>query len=130
MESIKQYVSKLNRIDRIILTENIQNSVYCPFRTEKKCLIHEVRPMNCIWTPYQLAQNIYTGEITYCMINEECDFEEKRIKHEIIDANNEFIIAKSNEKDRCYIFLNNFIINYEDSDFKYYNLSEIINQFL
>lgn len=33
--------------------KNFNSKSLCYFRTQDKCVIHEIRPLNCIFTPYQ-----------------------------------------------------------------------------
>ena len=126
---IKDYISTLCAQDKLLLSENINNHIFCPFRTTEKCLIHAVRPLNCLYTPYQLAQNVKTGDIHYSVVDNNCSFTSKEIKgHPLLNSEIPFIQADSFGQPRNYLFLNNFIINYEHSDKKYFPLSELISE--
>lgn len=127
---IKQYLVNLRTSDKEILLNNINNNVYCPFRASEKCIIHEVRPMNCIWTPFQAVQNINNGNIMYSIIDTECKSRSVTLgNHEFINPNFEYIKLPDSDINRHYLFLNYFIVNYENnSNYSYKNLSELINQ--
>lgn len=51
------YLKQCSLEDRLTLKNNIINNRYCPFQFEKKCLIHECRPLNCRWTPFKMQWN-------------------------------------------------------------------------
>lgn len=127
---IKQYLVNIDDSDKNKLLNNISNNVLCPFRTENKCIIHEIRPMNCIWTPFQAVQNVSNGNIFYSIIDKECESRSVVLENqEFFDANIEYVKLPDDEIKRQYLFLNNFIINYENnSNYNYKKLSELINQ--
>lgn len=127
---IKQYLVKLNEHDKKTLLNNFNNNILCPFRAEDKCIIHEMRPMNCIWTPFQAVQNVNNGNIMYSVIDTECKSRLVTLENqEFINSNIEQIELPDSDISRHYLFLNNFIINYENSsNYSYKNLSELINQ--
>lgn len=128
--TIKQYLVNLRDSDKEILLNNISNNVLCPFRAADKCIIHEVRPMNCIWTPFQAAQNVNNGNIMYSIIDSECESKLVTLENqEFVNHNMEYIKLPGCDRKRYYLFLNNFIINYANSsNCSYKNLSELINQ--
>jgi len=127
---IKQHLVNLRDSDKEILLNNINNSVFCPFRAVDKCIIHKVRPMNCIWTPFQAVQNVNNGNIMYSIIDTECESKLVTLENqEFVNPNIEYIKLPDSDIKRYYLFLNYFIINYENnSDYSYKNLSELINQ--
>lgn len=76
---IKEYVQLLSFEEKLILQKNIVNGTQCIFHAEDKCLIHDVRPENCRYTPYQFVVNS-NNILKYSMvrINPEtnrCEFE-------------------------------------------------------
>lgn len=125
-EIIVDFLKDINQEDRLLLQYNIKNNIYCPFHTSDKCIIHDVRPMNCIWTPYQLVQNVHTGTITYSQIDDECNFILKNQNIDSIDVSKKFVGVRYKDSVRYYLFLNDFFINYEHSSFKYISLSKLI----
>lgn len=128
--AIKQYLVNLRGSDKETLLNNINNNIFCPFRTKDKCIIHEVRPMNCIWTPFQAVQNVNNGNIMYSIIDTECKSRLVTLENqEFINPNIEYIKLPDSDIKRYYLFLNYFIINYENnSNCSYKKLSELINQ--
>lgn len=93
--------------------KNFNEGKKCYFRTEECCLIHDIRPLNCIYTPYQVIQNIYNDHILYSAIDDECNFisKEYRIKKQ---APSKKILYLDKEK-RYYLLLNHWYFNYEDN---------------
>lgn len=125
---IKEYIQKLNISDKSALKHNIEHNIFCPFRTSDKCLIHEVRPLNCIWTPFQVIQNIQTNDLTYYISNSSCDFSQTIVKN-FKKNNEEFVLLKSYDKEYYYLLLNDIYIAYiSNSDQPVNNLSDLISQ--
>ncbi len=93
--------------------ENLNLKRKCYFRTESCCLIHDIRPLNCIYTPYQVMQNLYDDHIYYSSIDEECNFETKeyRIKKQVPSRK---ILYLEKEK-RYYLLLNHWYLKYEEN---------------
>lgn len=77
---IKEYIQNLNESDKSDLRYNIEHNIFCPFRASDKCLIHEVRPLNCIWTPFRVLQNLQTNDITFYVSDKFCNFFLKLLK--------------------------------------------------
>lgn len=62
--------------------------------------------MNCIWTPYQLAQNVNTNEIIYSMIDNNCNCKNTTIHSTPLDKTSVFVQADSFNEKRIYLFVN------------------------
>ncbi len=92
--------------------ENLDHNRKCYFRTESCCLVHEIRPLNCIYTPYQVIQNLYNDHISYSSIDEECNFktEDYRMKRQVPSKK---ILYLEKEK-RYYLLLNHWYLHYEE----------------
>lgn len=81
---IKEYVKLLQDEEKLLLSKNITNGIQCIFRTNDKCLIHNVRPENCRYTPYQaLIDN--NNNLIYSMVkvntnSKKCEFKRTSIK--------------------------------------------------
>lgn len=111
---IKKYVQLLSFEEKLILQKNIVNGTQCIFHAEDKCLIHDVRPENCRYTPYQLVVNS-NNILKYSMvrINPEtnrCEFEpvRKRIspqERKMIEQNS-FVLLPNFDSYTKYISLN------------------------
>ncbi len=93
--------------------DNFIHDHKCYFRTEKCCLIHPIRPTNCIYTPYQLIQNRYDNVITYSLMDENCDFITKEMKMEHELEIDEPVIYLEQEKS-YFLFLNHWFEKYEN----------------
>lgn len=125
---IKEYIRNFNESDKAILRHNIKQHIFCPFRTSDKCLIHEVRPLNCIWTPFQVVQNIQSNDLTFYVSNKSCTRFRKIIEN-FPKINDEFVLLKSFGKEYYYLFLNDIFNEYiNNPNFWVKNLSELINQ--
>lgn len=127
---IKAYILKLSTSDKSSLKYNIEHNIFCPFRTSDKCLIHEVRPINCIWTPFQVVQNIQTNDLTYYISNSSCNFSKTIVKN-LKKINDEFVLLKSYNKEYYYLVLNDIYIEFmSNPDQSVENLSNLISQVL
>lgn len=125
---IKEYIQKLNISDKSALKYNIEHNIFCPFRTSDKCLIHEVRPLNCIWTPFQAVQNIQTNDLTFYIPYLDCKYFRKVVKNHL-RVNEEFVKIKIGNKKCYYLFLNDIYIEYiNNTNQPVDNLSNLINQ--
>lgn len=125
---IKEYIQNLNESDKSDLRYNIEHNIFCPFRASDKCLIHEVRPLNCIWTPFQVVQNIQTNNITYYMSNNSCDFSKNMIKN-FNKITDEFVFLESYNTKIYYLFINDIYIEFIKNPNQPVNkLSKLINQ--
>lgn len=111
-----------NRIETYILScrdiyEGIKRNYFsgrkCYFRSDECCLIHEVRPTNCIYTPYQLIHPRFSKEIYYSMRTECCDFESMKKEDSMLSFYNDFIVQVENERP-FYLYLNYWYENFEN----------------
>lgn len=106
---IKQYVCGLPDHEKFLLSENIQSRNTCIFRTDTKCLIHEVRPENCRYTPFQ-AVITSDRELLYCMVSEDCSFQSirKQLDSETASriANTKFPVLQNFNSETKYLCLN------------------------
>lgn len=73
---IDEYINTLPNDSQKIIYENKKYNKHCIYHSVEKCLIHEVRPQNCRYTPFQaLIDNDNT--LIYTMVrivNGLCDF--------------------------------------------------------
>lgn len=97
---------------------NFINNSKCYFRTETCCLINDIRPTNCIYTPYQVIQNIYSNKLMYSLRSENCDFTTKEIDSKKLDEKDYLI--KVPDSDHYYLFLNHWFLNYENNSIDCY----------
>lgn len=61
--------------------ENFLTGRKCYFHTSSMCLIAEVRPTNCLYTPYQAILTYPDQDLLYSFGDEDCDFTLRREKH-------------------------------------------------
>lgn len=111
---IKKYVQLLSFEEKLILQKNIVNGTQCVFRAANKCLIHEVRPVNCRYTPYQLAVNS-NNILEYYMVRinhktNQCEYKRVRKlispqKRKMIEQN-PFVLLRNFDSYTKYISLN------------------------
>ena len=124
--SIKQFVSGLLDDEKSLLIENIQSGNICIFRTDTKCLIHEVRPENCRYTPFQ-AVITPDKELRYSMVSEDCNFQSirKQLDSETASriANTKFPVLQNFNSETKYLCLNQ-IYKPCDHEEKYHLVSE------
>jgi Fe-S-cluster containining protein len=131
---IKKYISQMCNNDKKALIDNIKQNIFCPFRTSDKCLIHEVRPLNCIWTPFQVVQNIQNNNIIYYSMINKCNQQKEIVKEHFQKITEEYVKLKAynssdENSERYYLFLNDIYIPYVSHPiYRVKNLSEIINQ--
>ncbi|OHW62154.1 flagellin N-methylase [Andreesenia angusta] len=72
---IKSHIKKLDEDIKEVLRHNIDNDILCPFRDEKGCMIHDVRPFICRITPYTSSLNnnsINKYKIGYLVDSSDC----------------------------------------------------------
>ena len=108
-ESILEYIAGFSSEDKKVLLTNVQQEKHCVFRAENNCLIHEVRPENCRYTPFQclVTQDNY---LKYAMVSDDCSFQYISLPLNDDDANlvreSKFIILRNFEKETHYLSLN------------------------
>lgn len=103
----------LNEQDYKILKRNLTFGIKCPFRAKNKCIIHDSRSLNCMWTPYQVTVD-GDDNVHYYIIDDKCRFRKVTVKRKDIEFKiNEghFVWLPHGKTMRCHIFLNslNFI---------------------
>lgn len=112
---------------------NYKRRSLCYFRTDDKCLIHDIRPLNCIFTPYQA---IYGADkcIHYAPYKEDCLLlKPVSISCNELDLSQLFIHLPSDHTSVYYLLLNHW---YQDYEFKSFvcnseiKLSEVLEHFL
>lgn len=64
---IQHYIETLPEEDKVVLRRNIARGTHCVFRAADKCLIHQVRPENCRYTPFQ-ARIDEDDTVVYSMV--------------------------------------------------------------
>lgn len=92
---------------------NYQRKSLCYFRTNDRCLIHNIRPLNCIFTPYQA---IYGSNklIHYSPYKKDCShLKATFISCEGIDLSQLFINIPSDSSSTYYLLLNHWYQDYE-----------------
>lgn len=108
---IKKYLLDNEDIYKLVY-DNFKNGRRCYFRTDEKCLIHDIRPLNCKYTPYQMIYK--DGHLIYHISDDYCNFSYQDIICDIDTKEDIYYDFRSN---RYYILLNNFIDEYYDSLF-------------
>ena len=112
---------------------NYRRGLLCYFRTDDKCLIHDIRPLNCIFTPYQA---IFGADrcIHYAPYKEDCSLlKPTSISNNGMDLSQLFIRLPDDYTSTCYLLLNHWYQDYEgkslvcDSEVK---LSDALGCFL
>lgn len=90
--------------------ENLRNGRKCYFRTENCCLIHRIRPTNCIYTPYQAVLTEYENHLIYNEIDDACNF--RKIEIEGFQPTESTILRIKGEE-HPYLLLNHWVKDYE-----------------
>ena len=109
-EEIKTLLDKDSSI-REQVYQNLLSHSRCYFHSEKCCLIAPIRPTNCLYTPYQLIQNVYDKSIEYSLRSPSCDFETREEKEDSLLPLSPYLIQKG---EHTYLFLNYWFLNYEN----------------
>lgn len=111
--------------DRKVYDEVRKNFLHdqkCYFRTQECCLIHEVRPTNCIYTPYQLIRPRFSGDVYYSSRSSCCDFENVGKKDASLSFYNDFIV-KVDDRHPYYLYLNYWFENFENKSVDCYKMT-------
>lgn len=92
--------------------KNFESHSQCYFRVSDRCLIHDIRPLNCIFTPYQA---IYGADklIHYSSYRDNCRTELLTVKSDGIDLSNLYISLPTNSSYTYYLLMNHWYLNYE-----------------
>lgn len=97
-----------------IVRQNYSLHSPCYFRTSDKCLIHEIRPINCLITPYQV---IYGADnlLHYTICDEFCHrFNSIQLPRENFDLSQRYISLPTASSSTKYLLLNNWYKCYEE----------------
>lgn len=127
----KYLIEHPNVFDEVKL--NYKRKSLCYFRTNDKCLIHNIRPLNCIFTPYQA---IYRADkrIYYSPYKEDCLLlKRSSISNGGIDLSQLFIKLPDDDSFTYYLLLNHWYHNYEENSpvsNSEINLSDALGRFL
>ena len=111
---------------------NFELHSQCYFRVSDRCLIHDIRPLNCIFTPYQA---IYGADklIHYSSYQDNCRTKPLAIKSDGIDLSHLYIPLPTNSSYTHYLLMNHWYLNYEENcpvcNTTHY-LSVLLEQFL
>ena len=118
-----------------IVKENSLSKSLCYFRTDDRCLIHEIRPLNCIFTPYQVILGA-DGFLHYSPYTKDCSS-----LYPISIPKNGFDLSKLfiplpdrfSSSTTYYLLLNHWYQDYQEKSPVYDtigNLSDILEPFL
>lgn len=91
---------------------NFDSDSLCYFRTESRCLIHDIRPTNCLYTPYQVIQNLDDHKLTYSLRNSTCDFETET--EDSLPLPEEKYLLPIPKTGHTYLLLNYWYRNFEE----------------
>ncbi|MFA6862209.1 MAG: hypothetical protein WCR56_07585 [Bacilli bacterium] len=116
-QEIKEVLDKNPNIRKQV-KDNFLHDSKCYFRTESCCLINDVRPTNCLYTPYQVIQNIYDQKLMYSLRSGTCDFITKEEDSKPLSPDEYLIPIKGT--DHYYLFLNYWFLNYENQSIDCY----------
>jgi len=83
---IENQIIHFSDSEKAVLLSNIKLKRHCVFRSKEKCLIHDVRPLNCRYTPFQYAITP-DNYLHYAMMSRNCNFQTIREKLEESTAN-------------------------------------------
>ena len=101
---------------RNLVYENYRSGSDCYFRIHDKCLIHNIRPLNCRYTPYQAAFNNREHQLSFTKMGNDClTNKRKQCLVSQIDESNNYINLFVGEQSITYFLMNNFIINYNEN---------------
>ncbi|MCI8791013.1 MAG: YkgJ family cysteine cluster protein [Lachnospiraceae bacterium] len=115
--------------------KNFNSKSLCYFRTQDKCVIHEIRPLNCIFTPYQVICGA-DSHLHYTPYTQDCSS-----LHTISIPKNGFDLSKlyvplpdyPSSSTTYYLLLNHWYRDYEEKSpvcNTWNNLSGILEPFL
>lgn len=84
---IKEYVEKLDEDQKAELRTLIIEKKMCVFLGKSCCLIHDVRPFNCRFVPYQAYLDLWDNRnLTYYEYTETCAENRRTIPHTLAKA--------------------------------------------
>ena len=113
-EIIRQHLNRLSPSDAAAYKINIALGIKCPYRTKAKCLISEVRPENCRYTPFQCAfdENILRYSMVKKGILWSCRFRTMEVPmtpdqlKSFLTADGKFALLKNFDRKTYYLSLN------------------------
>lgn len=118
-ERIKKVLDS-NRFIYNQVKSNFFNGKKCYFRTESCCLIHNIRPTNCIYTPYQAIITKYENHLIFNEIDDFCNFKRIEIPFQI-EKNDSYLIDIPNFSHK-YLYLNYWVNNFETQSIDGYKM--------
>lgn len=101
--------------------DNFLHHRKCFFQTEKCCLIHPIRPCNCLYTPYQAVLTDYEHHLIFNVMDEKCEFETKEILYHPMDVKEPIIWIPGQE--HPYLFLNYWVSKFGKETIDSYEMS-------
>ncbi len=132
IEPIADRIAALEAEDAKMLARNALGKQLCVFRTQDKCLIHEVRPSNCRFTPYQYSVD-ENGILKYSQVSvsgNACNAVQIKIPVDPIRANelrnSKFALLPNHGAPVHYLSLNWYASHREPGSGAYY-LSELLS---
>jgi len=129
---ISDYIQALDVKDKKILKRNILLRSYCVFRSKDKCLIHEVRPENCRYTPFQCVITD-DNRLLYSKVSDNCNFEDGIIELNAASIkhlkNAKYIQLDNFEKQTYYLSLNH-LAQHDVASEKIFKVSNLLNEIL
>lgn len=108
-EEISSFLAENPEVEKKVY-ENYLFHSRCYFHTSTCCLIAPIRPTNCLYTPYQLIQNLYDHTLEYNKPTEECTFETIEVPSKELPLT-PYLIQRG---ERTYLFLNYWFENFEN----------------
>lgn len=115
--------------------ENYHSESLCYFRAENRCLIHEIRPLNCIFTPYQVVCGA-DSRLHYAPYTKDCSLLRPiSIPKTGFDLSKLYVPLpdRFSSSTTYYLLLNHWYRNYEEKSpvcNTEKNLSDILEPFL
>lgn len=129
---IRKYLIENPDILRII-KHNFDSKSLCYFRTKNRCVIHDIRPINCIFTPYQALYGA-DKRIYYTPYKEDCSLlRSSNVSCKHIDLSQYFISLPDNCSSTWYLLLNHWYQDYEEKSIVHdteKKMSDILERFL
>ncbi len=110
-EEIKHLLDE-NASLRSQVKANFDSGSLCYFRTDSCCLIHDLRPTNCLYTPYQVIQNLNDHKLTYSLRSSTCDFETET--EDSLPLPEEKYLLPIPKTGHTYLLLNYWYRNFEE----------------
>lgn len=100
--------------------DNLIHGRKCYFRTASCCLIHGIRPTNCIYTPYQAVISEYENHLIYNSVDEDCNFKRMETEADPYLINQDILEIKG--EPHPYLLLNPWVKDYENQSVDCYKM--------